>query len=557
MRKPILAVSLVAACGLLARPGRADHEDLGAIDPSEEEQSGIYELNRARNDPTAYGQAIGIDLSGVPARPPLAVSRNLTGSARFHAQVMLDHHEYGHTSALLGIGPNQMAVDNGYDLFGNGLGASWGTTNTIESIMRSVNQVSTATGAVKALVIDKDVAGAGHRVHLLAIGAYGDYREIGFGWAAGTDSFPEFGLPKSLPTKLCAIHTAYSAAGATFLTGVVFKDANGNRRFDRGEGLGGVTVDAGGAGSAVTMDSGGWSLQAGPGTYLVRCSGGAFGGASAILATVGSENVEVDFHSGSAAGEVDFSWRDGVPAGPTVTATASPSSGTAPLEVDFSAAGLGSGVYSWDFANGDGTTGSSTDEVFGTGLFPVVLTGIDGTGAGRALALVSVADAGFPGEGLTAPGDGSLHIVKGLLKRNLKAAGKDQATLSGTLELPGGFSPAGQEVQACVGGAVRTFTLDAKGKGALPDGSKVLVKAKWPSDGSGVAAGVIAKVTVTLKGDLSAGLEAAGLRNVTETRTLSGSPVAVLLAGRPWVGEGTLVTKCVAGKSGKGTLTPE
>jgi PKD repeat protein len=558
MRKSAVAAALACAVGLAAVRARADHVPPGAVDPSAEEQAGIYEINRARNDPPAYGLAIGVDLAGVPARPPLAVNRLLTGSARFHADVMLDHHEYGHVSTLLGIGGNQMAVNNGYDLFGNGLGYAWGTANSIESIMRSVNQVATATNAVKAFVIDKDVAGAGHRVHLLAIGSFGNHREIGFGWAAGSDAFPEYGLPKTLPTKLCAIHTAYSAEPGPFLTGVVFRDANRNRRFDRGEGIGGATVEVEGVGTILSQAAGGWSLAAPAGTRLVRCSGGTFAGSAAVLATVGADNVEVDFHSGSISGELDFSWRDAIPAGPSVQVTADPAAGPAPLGVAFGASGVPGGVYTWDLANGNVDTGASSGATYTeAGLYPVVVTGTDGSGSARALALVSVSDPAFPGEGLTAPADGALHLGKGILKRATKTTGKDSATLAGTLELPGGFAPAGTEISVCVAGALRTFTLDAAGKGSLPDGSKVSLKTKWPKGGLGVAAGTVAKLKATLKGNLAIPLEAAGLRDRTETRVVAGVPAAVLFAGKAWVASGTLATKSVQGKSGKGTLLPQ
>jgi hypothetical protein len=557
MRKPLVAAALGAVTALAAPRGLADHTPFGAVEPTGDEQAGIYAINRARNDPAAYGLEVGIDLSMVPARPPLAVNRNLTGSARFHAAVMFDHHEYGHVSTLLGIGPNQMAVNNGYDLFGNGLGFNWGTTNSIESILRSVNQISTTTGAVKAFIIDKDVPGAGHRVHLLAIGAYGDHREIGFGWASGKDTFPEFGLPKLLPTRLGSIQTGFVDTGVPFVTGVVFRDANRNRKFDAGEGLGGVNVDFGGGPSVLTMASGGWSAAVAPGTYFVTCSGGDFPGTSLARVFVGSDNRELDFHAGRAAGEVDFAWRDGIPAGPDVQAQATPVVGTAPLDVDFIGFPGTLDFYNWDFANGSTGTGETPNTTFTeAGLFPVIVTGLSGGSADRGLVLVAVTDPSFPAEGLTAPVDGALHLVKGSVKRTFGAVGKDQAVLSGTLELPGGFAPLGRQIHVCVAGALRTFTLDAKGKGTLPDGSKVSLKAKWPKLGEGVLPGTIAKITATLKGDLSIPLEAAGLRDLTEERGVFNVPAAVHFAGRPWTALGTLSTKSTEGKTGKGTLAP-
>lgn len=551
------AAAVAAACLALALPGRADHPDNGPIEPSPAEQAGIYELNRARNDPAAYGAAIGFDLSAVAARPPLAVNPNLQGGARFHADLMLDHHEYGHTSALLGIGPNQMAADNGYDLFGNGTGFSWGTANTIESILRSVNQVSSTTAAVKVLVIDKDVPGAGHRVHLMgAHPQYEAHREIGFGWAAGVDSFPEFGLPRPLPTKLCAIHTAHRDPADRFLTGVVYRDANRNGRYDAGEGMGGVTVSTPGY-FATSMAAGGWSLKIPPGDYLLACEGGGFPGRALAFARVGPSNVEVDFRSGAAAGEVDFAWRDGVPAGPDVSIGASGDTGPAPFDVLLTASGAGDGLYEWDLGPRGTAEGATLDHSFTEpGLHPVILRGLDASGIGTALFLVTATDPAAEEDGRTPPDDGLLNVVKGVIRRKVKVAGRDRAILKATLELPAGQAAAGTEIQVCIAGVVRTFVLDAKGKAVDENGNKVVLKARWPKDGSGVPGGTVAKLLVKVKGDLAAPLEAAGLRDRTETRTLEGVPCAVLLGGMDYPGPADMTTKAVAGKAGRATLLP-
>ncbi len=556
MKLRVLVVSSLVP--LMVLPALADHPPYGAIEPTADEQLGVYEINRARSDPPAYGAAIGLDLSGVPARPPLAVHRNLQGSARFHAQLMLDHHEYGHTSALLNIGANQMAVDNGYDLFGSGLAHSWGTANSIESIMRSVNQVATTPAAVKTFIIDKDVAGAGHRVHLLAISAYGEHREIGFGWAAGTDSFPEFGLPKPLPTKLCAIHTGHRNTGEVFLTGVVFQDRNGNLRYDRGEGLGGVDVSVDGGGSTVSMAQGGWSLAVAPGTRVVRCSGGAFPGSAVSLVTVGADNVEVDFHGGRATGEVDFAWRSGTVApGPDVGIASTGDNGPAPHAVTLTASGIAAGFYSWNLGNGtDDEDGEVVPVVYGSaGIYPVILEGLDSSGSGRALRVIVASSADGAGEGTSPPSSDALLLRKGLLKRKIKVAGKDQAKATGTLELPGGLVPEGLVVQVCVGGTLREFLLDAKGRAVGEDGSRFTLKAKWPKDGAGTPPGTVAGFSVTVAGDLAAPHDAAGLRDRTEARTVPGVPVVVLLRGLPYRADGVMTTKAVAGKGGSGTIT--
>mgnify|MGYP001287488708 CR=1 FL=1 len=542
--------------GLVALPAFADHQPLGSIEPSADEQLGIYEINRARHDPAAYGAKAGIDLSAVEPRQPLAVNCNLSGSARFHAKVMLDHHEYGHVSDLFGIAANQMAVDNGYDLFGNGLQTPWGTANSIESILRSVNQVATTPVAVKTLIVDKDVPGAGHRVHLLGVGGFSNHREIGFGWAAGADAFPEFGLPKTLPTKLLAIHTGYRDFAQAFVTGVVFADRNGNLRYDKGEGIAGATVAIDGGASTTSMKNGGYALPVGAGERLVRCSGGAFAGEAVAYLSVGADNVEVDFHSGQALGEVAFAWQaGGIPPGPEISILADSYGGVAPVTVSFEGGGLQIDTYAWDFGDGSAADGAEVAHTFTEpGLRPVLLSGIDGRGAGAALHLVIASSADGAGAGTTPPADAALHVAKGLAKRKLSATGKDQAKWSGTLELPAGVAPAGLVVSGCLGGAVRTFTLDAKGRAKLPDGSKIVVKAAWPSDGSGVPAGTVAKVTLLVKGDLARALEATGVRNRTESRTVDDARCALLLGGLPYLAVTQMQVKSVAGKAAKGTL---
>jgi hypothetical protein len=550
-----LAVSVFV--GAAALGALADHVPLGAVDPTDQEQLGIYALNRARNDPAAYGTEVGFDFSALSAKPPLAMNRNLVGSSRFHAAEMFGHHYFAHTSAVTGVGPNAMAVQAGYDLFGNGLGYNWSTANTIESNARGVNQLPTLVSALKALIIDDGVPGLGHRVHLMALASqFDDHREVGMGVATGTDSFPEFGLPKLLPTRCYSIHTANRGSTAPFLTGVVFRDANGNLKYDAGEGIGGVAIGAGGAGTT-TLPSGGWSLAATAGSQVVTCSGPGFSGTSRAPVTVGSLNIEVDFHSGLVGGEVSFGFRDGLPAALDASASQRILTGVAPLDVLVTQDGAEADYVAWELAAVGGLVEAATLDTTANdpGLFPIFMDA-HSTATWASDVVVAVADSpDGAGEGTTLPSSRAITLPKGMLKRNFKLAGKDQARISGNLELPGGFAPSGATVQVCIGGALRTFTLDAKGKGKdLATGSTVAVKAKYPAEGAGVPATTQAKVTAVLKGDLARALEAAGVRNRTEVGTADLCPVALYLDG---VGYSALATNAVTstfGKAGKGIL---
>src|SRR5262249_38145803 len=80
-----------------------------------------------------------------------------------------------------------------------------------------------------------------------------------------------------------------------FLTGVAFRDANGNGRYDAGEGLRGVTITVAGVGAVTSFDTGGYSLQLSPGTYTVTASGGDLGAPVTRTVTVGTTNFRLNF----------------------------------------------------------------------------------------------------------------------------------------------------------------------------------------------------------------------------------------------------------------------
>ena len=93
------------------------------------------------------------------------------------------------------------------------------------------------------------------------------------------------------------------------MVGVVYSDANGNSRYDAGEGIGGATVKiVGSAGTftTTTMSAGGWQSAVPAGTYTVSVSGGTFRGTGTSKVTIGTSNREVDFISGETSGSVDF-----------------------------------------------------------------------------------------------------------------------------------------------------------------------------------------------------------------------------------------------------------
>jgi hypothetical protein len=262
---------------------------------------------------------------------------------------MLENDYFSHTSEVTGDGPNQMALQHGYDLDGGGLARDVGVANNIESIAFGERAIATFQEALALLIEDKGVPGLGHRVHLLATaGHFAGHREVGCGRAASGQRY------------YYAIHSARVSGDDRFVTGVVYDDANGNGRYDLGEGMGGVTVQAGGF-SDVSMTHGGYSIPVPEGPYTVTAAGGAFRGQATAGITVSSDNVQVDFRSGIGGAQVDFADLDAPPfPGPVVGIETGGTVGTAPFDVAFLASSDGQGTaFEWDFGDGSSATGAS------------------------------------------------------------------------------------------------------------------------------------------------------------------------------------------------------
>jgi hypothetical protein len=207
-----------------------------------------------------------------------------------------------------------MARDNGYLLHTS----LPDTTNNIESLAAGT-ALNTLT-ALRLLLEDSGVVPPGHRYHLLATGPSAAFwlahRELGVGAAFNASSTYD---------NYFALHTGYRNADSAWLTGVVYSDANGNGRFDLGEGVAGVTIAATGPGTlnATSNAAGGWSLAVTAGTWNLSASGGAFIGTSTGSAAVSTQNIEVDFESGTAAAEVGFANQGSPPPPPPPPSTSS------------------------------------------------------------------------------------------------------------------------------------------------------------------------------------------------------------------------------------------
>lgn len=307
------AAALLAA---LAQPALA-------ADPTPQELHFLYEVNRARHDPPAWaaeyglgavmgGDGLPVTLEGVSPRPPLALNATLVDSARFKAEELAANDYFDHQSHVGPdfLWPNELARNVfGYPLatqVPDPLGGSSFYTladdaNQIEALSAGygpgTSDYTKGVNAVIGLIVDEGVSNLGHRKHLLAMTPFNTvFVEAGAGYGAN---------PSATYRNYWAFHTGVRSEIQTYLTGVAFADGNGNERFDPGEGLAGVTVDAGVA-SALTGASGGYSILVPGGEHDVTCGGGGFAGVAAAQVTVIGFNRQVDCISGQPAAVVDF-----------------------------------------------------------------------------------------------------------------------------------------------------------------------------------------------------------------------------------------------------------
>ncbi len=242
-----------------------------ALQPTAQEQLLLVQLNAIRADPAGYGRSIGLDLSNVAPSQPLAFNTELEAAARAHSQDMNNQDYFGHNTPQ-GEDPGQRMSAAGF---------SWGGWG--ESIAAGF---PSSADALQGLIVDKGVPDLGHRLMLLAQNSlFQSLNQVGVGIVNGSGPYGSY-------------YTIDAANAAndnnSFLTGVVFNDANGNGRYDVGEGLGGVTVTANNGASTTTFGSGGYSLELGPGTYTVTFNGSGLAAPVVRTVTVGKQNVEVD-----------------------------------------------------------------------------------------------------------------------------------------------------------------------------------------------------------------------------------------------------------------------
>jgi hypothetical protein len=273
-------------------------------DPTNDEQYYLELINRARANPPAEGlrlattsdqnvlgaySSFGVNLvlmqtqfAAILPAPPLSMNATLLAAARAHSQNMLQNNYQGHAGpdgSLTTRLQSYTAGANGYALGENvyaysksvfyghaGFEVDWGGT--------------VATGGMQSP--------PGHRVNIHSA----QFREVGIGVVLGSNGGPS-GVGPQLVTQ------DFGSVGGLlpFVTGVVYRDLNGNGFYDPGEGVGGVTVNISNANYyAITASSGGYSVPVpGSGSYTVTFSGGPVTTAQRNVTVTAGQNAKADY----------------------------------------------------------------------------------------------------------------------------------------------------------------------------------------------------------------------------------------------------------------------
>ncbi|MBM3521535.1 MAG: calcium-binding protein, partial [Alphaproteobacteria bacterium] len=176
-----------------------------------------------------------------------------------------------------GSSPGQRMQSAGYVFSGSwswGENIAWATTRAPSGLIDEVELLHTSL-----------MNSPGHRANLLS----DSFREVGLGFEVG-----EYGGREG---AFVTENFARSGTGL-FVTGVAFDDLDGDRRYDVGEGLGGLTVTAintatGARITGMTMSAGGYDIVVPPGSYSVTFSGTGIATTS-FPVVVGTRNVKLD-----------------------------------------------------------------------------------------------------------------------------------------------------------------------------------------------------------------------------------------------------------------------
>lgn len=279
------------------------HRTADGLHPDGNEQTMMWLMNRARQNPTAEGVFlatstdpdvaegraffmvnVGIlqsEFAALPPRAPAAFDVRLFNAARAHSLDLIARDAQDHNGQFA-------RVD-----------ASGFQSSRLRGSVFSF--ADSGLHAHAALNIDWGPGdgtgmqpGRGHRAAIMSTD--GDYTNVGIAMVPEASPATEVG-PLVMSGNYAAAFASAPDHFNRFLVGTVWRDLNGNGRYDAGEGLGGVTVTPDQTDFfAVTAAGGGYALPvpaAGP--LSVRFSGGPVGAGATFPVTVGAQSALLDY----------------------------------------------------------------------------------------------------------------------------------------------------------------------------------------------------------------------------------------------------------------------
>jgi hypothetical protein len=273
-------------------------------DPTNDEQYYLELINRARATPPAEGirlatttdqnvlgaySSFGVNLVLMQAQfaailpaPPLSMNATLLAAARAHSQNMLQNNYQGHSGPDGSLTTRLQAYTSG----ANG----WSLGENVYAYSKSVwyGHAGFEVDWGGTVLTGGMQSPPGHRLNIHST----QFREVGIGVVLGSNG-GSGGVGPQLVTQ------DFGSVGGLlpFVTGVVYRDLNGNGFYDPGEGVGGVTVNVSSANYyAITASSGGYSVPVpGSGSYTVTFSDGSVATAQRNVSIIAAQNTKVDY----------------------------------------------------------------------------------------------------------------------------------------------------------------------------------------------------------------------------------------------------------------------
>jgi len=295
---------------------------LMSFDPTASEQLMLELLNRMRMDPAGElarltsslgtparstdpdvdsaldffnvnGATLAAQWAALTAAAPLAWNESLINVADAHNAAMIAGDVQSHEAP----GEPPLASDGLRTRFNN---QGYSSQSTIgenifaftESVFHGHAALAIDWGDAAGGAIDGIQNPAGHRDNMMS----SDFREVGIRITAENSGATDVG-----PLVLTQDFGGVNAVANPFILGVAYQDGDGDRFYDIGEGLAGVSVNVlgingtSGSFNTTSMTAGGWQLAVPAGTYQVTFSGGGI--AVPVVRSnvvVGDDNVKVD-----------------------------------------------------------------------------------------------------------------------------------------------------------------------------------------------------------------------------------------------------------------------